>query len=180
MRSSAEKTDDSRARRQWRLIRFSITAFVMFGVWLLFTASFELFSMAAGLLGSVLIAGLTYDVVIAQHQANLNFFLPRPIALLLYFFIIVFYLYQSSVKMLVGIVTGRANPRIVHFRTRLRSDMARMALANSITLTPGTITLDLNDDHLTVHWFFSTTSHAKAAGEAVKGRMEKHIQKVWL
>ena len=131
MRSSARKTGDSRAKRQWRLIRFSITAAVLFAVWLLFTASCELFSLLAGFLGSVLIASLTYDLVIAEHQANLNFILPRPLSFLLYFFIIVFFLYQSSVKMLVGILTGRANPRIVHFRTRLRSDMARMVLANS-------------------------------------------------
>jgi multicomponent Na+:H+ antiporter subunit E len=54
-----------------------------------------------------------------------------------------------------------------------------MVLSNSITFTPGTITLDLNDDHLTVHWFFCNTRHAKAAGEAVKGRMEGFLRKVW-
>jgi multicomponent Na+:H+ antiporter subunit E len=55
-----------------------------------------------------------------------------------------------------------------------------MVLANSITFTPGTITLDLNDDHLTVHWFFCNTNHSKLAGETVKGKIEKHLKKVWL
>jgi multicomponent Na+:H+ antiporter subunit E len=82
--------------------------------------------------------------------------------------------------MLKAVFTRKANPRIVHFRTRLKSDLARMTLANSITMTPGTITLDLNDDHLTVHWFFCDTNHAKAAGEEVKGRIEKFIGNVWL
>lgn len=166
--------------RKWRFIRFLITAIFLFFVWLLFTASCEIFSLLTGIAGSVLIAALTYDVFIPRHQANLRFMLPQPVFLLIYLFAMVFFLYQSSIRMLGAVFTGRANPRIVHFRTRLRSDLARMVLANSITFTPGTITLDLNDDHLTVHWFFCNTSHAKAAGETVKGRMERHIKKIWL
>lgn len=42
-------------------------------------------------------------------------------------------------------------PVIVQFRTDLKSKMARVLLANSITLTPGTITVSLEDDVYTVH-----------------------------
>lgn len=42
-------------------------------------------------------------------------------------------------------------PVIVKFRTRLRTENARVMLANSITLTPGTITVSLEGDELTVH-----------------------------
>ena len=55
-----------------------------------------------------------------------------------------------------------------------------MVLANSITLTPGTITLDVNDDHLTVHWLLCTTKHGKAAGETIKGTFERMLQRVLL
>jgi multicomponent Na+:H+ antiporter subunit E len=44
-------------------------------------------------------------------------------------------------------------PGIVRFRTQLSSPSARMILANSITLIPGTMTLDLQGDELTVHSF---------------------------
>ncbi len=169
-----------RAERIWGIIRFLITAVSMFAVWLLFTASFGTFSLVAGAIGSLLIAALTYDVFIAKHQASLRFFLPNPLHLLIYFFVMFFFIYQSSVVMLAAVITGRVNPRIVHFRTRVRSDVARMVLANSITLTPGTITLDLNDDHLTVHWLFCDTHHMKAAGETVKGRLEPYVQRIWL
>ena len=47
--------------------------------------------------------------------------------------------------------TIRVEPRLVFFRTHLRSNIARVALANSITLTPGTITVSLNDDMFCVH-----------------------------
>jgi multicomponent Na+:H+ antiporter subunit E len=169
-----------KAELGWRITRFVITVTALFVVWLLFTASMKPFSLVMGLAGSVLIAVLTYDVFIARHDASLFFFMPRPLALVVFLFVLVFLIYQSSIRMCAAVFHGRVNPRIVHFRTRIRSDLGRMVLANAITLTPGTITLDLNDDHLTVHWFFCNTNHAKAAGEAVKGRIEKYLGKVWL
>lgn len=169
-----------RIQRLWSAVRFLITTAALFTVWLLFTSSFEWFSVVSGLCGSLIIALLTYKVFIPEHSASRHAFLPRPFRLVMFLMILVYYLYSSSVKMLITIIRGNPNPRIVHFRTRLHSDLARMVLANSITFTPGTITLDLNDDHLTVHWFFCTTNHSRAAGEIVKGRMEKHLQKVWL
>lgn len=42
-------------------------------------------------------------------------------------------------------------PVLVHFRTSLKTRTARVVLANSITLTPGTITVALEDDMLVVH-----------------------------
>lgn len=166
--------------RRWHFVRFLLTTAFLYAVWLVFTASIEPYSLIFGAVGSIGIGLLTHTVFIAYHQANLRYIVPNPLHLLLYLFIIIFFLYQSSVSMLVAVFTGKVSPRIVHFRTRLKSDIARMILANSITLTPGTITLDLNDDHLTVHWFFCDTSHAKAAGEKVKGRMERFIGNIWL
>jgi len=43
------------------------------------------------------------------------------------------------------------SPAIVKFHSGLKSNTARVLLANSITLTPGTITVDLTDDLYTIH-----------------------------
>ena len=48
-------------------------------------------------------------------------------------------------------VEEEMDPIIVKFRTSLKSDFTRMLLANSITLTPGTITVALEDDEYTIH-----------------------------
>ena len=44
------------------------------------------------------------------------------------------------------VITGEINPGIVKFDPRLKTNMGRMMLANSITLTPGTLTVDIDDD----------------------------------
>ena len=169
-----------RAITLWSITRIAITFAVLFILWLLFTFSLDAFSIFAGLIGSLGISLITYKVFIPLHDASRNGFLPRPLSLIVFFLVLFYQLYSSSIKMLLTIIKGNPNPRIVHFRTRIRSDLARMVLSNSITFTPGTITLDLNDDHLTVHWFFCNTTHSKLAGELVKGKLEKHIQRVWI
>lgn len=166
--------------RVWRLTRFAITGVALYAVWLLFTASIDPYSLAAGAVGSVIIAALTHDVFIAEHEAALRSFMPRPLYVLFYMLYLIWSMYVSSVGMLKAVILGEATPRVVHFRTRLKSDLARMVISNSITFTPGTITLDLNDDHLTVHWFMATTIHSRAAGELIKGRLEDQLQRVWM
>jgi multicomponent Na+:H+ antiporter subunit E len=44
------------------------------------------------------------------------------------------------------VITGKINPGIVKFNPRLKTDMGRMMLANSITLTPGTLTVDIDEE----------------------------------
>lgn len=163
----------------WRLVRYLFTTAFLMASWMVFSASWSPFALLAGALGSAGMAAFTYRVFLAEHEAGLKSFLPSPLAFLRFLFLLVVAIYRSSWEMLKAVFTGKASPAIVHFRTRLGSDMARMVLSNAITLTPGTITLDLNDDHLTVYWFFSTTRHAKAAGELVKGRFEASLEKVW-
>ena len=168
------------AAQVWRLTRFAITAVALYAVWLLFTASFEAYSLIAGAVGSIVIAALTHTVFIAEHEASLRSFMPRPLRAFLFMGYLIWSMYASSVTVLLAVIRGEATPRVVHFRTRLKSDLARMVIANSITFTPGTISLDLNDDHLTVHLFLATSLHSRVAGDLVKGRFEDHLRKVWM
>ena len=53
-------------------------------------------------------------------------------------------------------VEEEMDPVIVKFRTGLKSDFTRMLLANSITLTPGTITVAMEEDEYTIHCLDAT------------------------
>ena len=97
-----------------------------------------------------------------------------------YILVIIFKMYVSSFEVLLSIIRGDINPGIVHFRTRLKSDLARVILANSITLTPGTIALHLDDDHLIVHWLNAKTRHSRYAGELIKEQFEKLLKRIFI
>jgi len=89
-------------------------------------------------------------------------------------------MYIASFKVLWQIIRGRINPGVVHFRTRLRSDIARVALTNAITMTPGTITLLLDDDHLIVHWLDTRTTHSQYASNVIAGPFERLLKRIWI
>ena len=62
-------------------------------------------------------------------------------------------LYQSNVDVAKRIIFGNINPGIVKFHPRLRSEEGKTFLADSITLTPGTLTVDIDEDgYFYVHW----------------------------
>ena len=65
------------------------------------------------------------------------------------------------------------DPRMIQFESRLNNEMARFIYANSITLTPGTLTTDVRQDHFMVH---SLTSDG--IDELRKGGMESQIQRL--
>lgn len=167
-------------RTRWNLTRIVLTTSYLFLGWLLFAWSLSPRTLVIGLLQSLVIALLTYPVFIQDDEAARRSQLPRVHVLGVYLLVLVFHMYVASFRVLWRIIRGRVNPGVVHFRTRLNSDVARLALSNSITITPGTITLFMDDDHLIVHWLDARTTHSKYAGTLIKGTYEKILSRVWV
>ena len=67
-------------------------------------------------------------------------------------------------------------PGIVVIKTELKNDLAKMILANSITLTPGTFTLDINNDKLLIHWINVKTDNTDEATKLIGERFEKYLK----
>lgn len=164
---------------KWRVVRFVLTTFYLLAGWILFTGSLEPASILTGTLSALFVALLTYEAFIVESEASWKSLFPRLHWGLAYIFLLLFRLYLSSFQILFSMLTGRTNPRVVHFRTRLRSDIARSIVATSVTMTPGTITLELDDDHLVVHWLRAKTSHSRYAGRLINGGFEAVLRKVW-
>jgi multicomponent Na+:H+ antiporter subunit E len=70
-------------------------------------------------------------------------------------------------------------PGIVKVPMEVKSDIARTMLANSITMTPGTITVDIIGDHLYVHWIYVRSDNPEIYTREVSGRFEKYIKRIF-
>lgn len=74
------------------------------------------------------------------------------------------------------------NPGIVKITTDLQSDYGLAMLSNCITLTPGTITMDIyedgNENAIYIHWIDATTEDTKEASEIIKGRFEYFVRRL--
>lgn len=70
-------------------------------------------------------------------------------------------------------------PGIIRVRSVLKTDTGRTALANSITLTPGTLTMEVTDDGVFyIHWLYVNTLDEEAAAEQVLRRFEWYLQRI--
>jgi multicomponent Na+:H+ antiporter subunit E len=70
-------------------------------------------------------------------------------------------------------------PGIVKVHLELKSDFARTMLANSITMTPGTISVDIVGDDLYVHWIYVRSDDPEVYSRQIAGRFEKYIKLIF-
>jgi multicomponent Na+:H+ antiporter subunit E len=167
-------------RTRWDIARFFITLLYLFLGWMLFSWSVEPGSLLLGLVNASIVAFLTFPIFVADDEAARRSHFPRIYLLGVFLVVLIINMYLASFKVLWQIIRGKTNPGVVHFRTRLRSDIARVILTNSITTTPGTITLLLNDDHLIVHWLDARTTHSKYAHKLIAAPFERLLKRIWM
>ena len=83
-----------------------------------------------------------------KREGGLYVSVPRMIG---YACVVIREIVKANLKLCRVVYRGRPDPVVRVIDTRLKSRMARMILANSITLTPGTITLSCREHELIVH-----------------------------
>jgi len=71
------------------------------------------------------------------------------------------------------------NPGIVKFKTKLKTNYSKMVLANSITLTPGTLSVDVVGDTFYIHWIDVETTDPDEAFKIIAEPFEKVLLKIF-
>ncbi|MDH4269503.1 MAG: Na+/H+ antiporter subunit E, partial [Dehalococcoidia bacterium] len=139
-------------------MNFIVTAVVAYLVYLLLTigsGTVALWSREELIIGAIfaVIAGaLLRNRFIGKDLRMLN---PRRwFTFLAYLFPFFFAMAKANVDVAYRVITGRINPAIVKINPNLKNDLSLTLLANSITLTPGTLSVDVDQktNELYVHW----------------------------
>lgn len=161
------------------------TFIVSFVFWILLTWSFSAQELITGVVVCLLVALFSARFFI--HESGSWLFNPVNLLSALVFWLGVFMaeLFKANLDMAKRCFTGckNINPGIVKIPVDLESDYGQAALANAITLTPGTITMDIIEEdgqtYYYVHWIDVTQPSGKEAGDAIKGTLEKGLRRVW-
>lgn len=161
------------------------TFIVCYILWILFTWSFAPQELIAGVLISLMVAIFTARFFI--HENPFYLFAPkRFFTLIIYCFgIFIWELIKANVDMAKRALNPKLtiNPGIVKVPVELKSEYGLAMLANSITLTPGTITMDIVEEdgknYFYIHWIDVATTDSQKAGEAIKGTLEKWVRRIW-
>lgn len=136
--------------------------------------------IAAGALVAGLVALVMREIVTQRFGRVLN---PvRYFWAAIYLVVFTYYVIKANVEVAYRVLhpSMPIRPGIVKARSKLRSDSARTALANSITLTPGTLTVDISDDGtFYVHWINVLTVDEEEVAKRILGRFEWFIQRIF-
>jgi len=129
-------------------MRYLTLFIIMFLLWMLITLNLALSNIIVGLVAA-LITALVFG---SQFKLNWKkFYNPlRYIWLLIYIIVFVWECIKANFDVAYRVLSPKMpiKPGIVKVRTKLKTSFARVILANSITMTPGTITVDVIDDDL--------------------------------
>ncbi len=164
-----------------RLIYF-VLAFV---VWLILTwpvadGEINVQVVIAGLISSIVVALLFHEMLPKEHHVFIS---PvRVFWLALYVPVFFYYMVKANVDVMYRALHPKMpiKPGIVKIKTNLKTDSAITALANSITLTPGTLVVDLSGDgHLYVHWIYVRSADIEQATECISRKFEWFIKRIF-
>ena len=141
------------------MIAFVITTIICFIIYLLLTTgsgTLGLWSTEEILLGLILslITGfVTRNVFVKKDLRMLN---PVRWIIFVWYIIGPFFVGMAKANFDVAyrVITGKINPGIVKISPDLKTDLGITLLANSITLTPGTLSVDIDEEKndLYIHW----------------------------
>lgn len=154
-------------------------------IWILVTWPFvdgkiDIQVIAAGVIAALIVALLFHEILPKEHRVFIS-----PVRIfwaLVYMPVFFYYVIKANLDVVYRALHPEMpiNPGIVKIKTNLKTESGITALANSITLTPGTLTVDLTDDgFLYIHWINVKSDDLEQATEFIAQRFEWFLAKIF-
>jgi len=157
-----------------------VLGIISFLCWMVLTWTLYLPSLLVGLVVCMFIALWFGDVFVERAK---NFFQIKRLAYLLYYIpVFTYYCLLANFDVAYRVLHPALpiEPGIVKVKTTLTNTTAKVALANSITLTPGTLSVEMTDDgYLYVHWIKVRTADVEEATEMIIRKFEKILKEIF-
>ncbi len=165
-----------------RLIYF-VLAFI---IWILLTWPFlegnkiDVQVVIAGFIVSIFVAIMFHEILPKEHHIFIS---PvRVFWFLVYLPVFFYYVLMANLDVVYRALHPKMpiKPGIVKIKTTLKTESGITALANSITLTPGTLTVDLTDDgFMYIHWINVKSDDVEQATRHISQRFEWFLKKIF-
>jgi len=160
-------------------MRFSIsTALLAFFTYIVFTGSTSPYDLLTGVAIALVTGYVAGGILVKTESKALN--PARWIWALIYFIkyitVIEARAHYAVIKMLF---TGKYRPGIVRVPVRVKSGYAKLLVANSITNTPGTVTVDLRNGYMYINWINVVTKDPEEARKHISLEFEEYAKKIF-
>ncbi|RKX91341.1 MAG: cation:proton antiporter [Spirochaetes bacterium] len=151
----------------------------LFIVWLLLTLNITIPNIVAAAIASLIVT-----IFFTKNTVKVNkkiFQIKRYFWAFIYSFIFLWECIKANIDVAYRVLHPGlpVKPGIVEVESVLKTDIAKVFLANSITMTPGTITVDIIDNNFYVHWIYVKSMDPDVYTERIIGRFEKYIMRIF-
>jgi multicomponent Na+:H+ antiporter subunit E len=162
--------------------RLGLQFVLLFAFWLVLSGKLEVKYLIFGLVSAALVTFVTQDLLEPEESrrkrgpSSVTSLLQTGWGLFSYFLWLINQIVQSNLQVAYLVLHPKLpiEPGLLRFRTRLRSKVGQVILANSITLTPGTITVDLTEGTYWVHALVPS-----AAGSLLEAKMQSRLEAIF-
>lgn len=156
---------------------FLATFIILFGFWICLSGLFDLFHLSLGIISCALVSLISSDLIFSEKRVKKSH-LFQIFRFIKYLFWLLYQIILANLYVAYLVLHPKMasliDPHIIRFKVRLKSDISLTTFANSITLTPGTITVLIHKDHFYVH-----SVDQKVANDLLTGEMEKRIANIY-
>ena len=152
---------------------FVLTALIMFSFWIFLSGKFSFILLLSGIISSLLVSYMSNDLLIGNGDMKLGFI--RTIRFIRFLPWLLWQIVLANIDLALRTLHPKMpiNPMLINFKNNLKTDLGMVILANSITLTPGTVTIDVNENEFLVH-----VISEKAAQSLISGEMQARVKKI--
>jgi multicomponent Na+:H+ antiporter subunit E len=162
-------------RKKSRFQNFAGTAVILYAFWVLLSGHLDVFHLTLGALCSATVAYLFHDLLFVNVRVgDIRIMAWRFIAYIPW---LLTQILVANMHVAALVINPRMpiDPEVIRFKTKLETDISCVTLANSITLTPGTITMDIRDGVFYVH-----ALSRLVADELYAGEMEDRVAHIFM
>ncbi len=158
------------------------TTIFLMAIYIVYTGALTPMDILLGIVGSVIIASFTADMLLKNPSKLID--VRRWLYFIAYTFIYLTVIelkaHLSVIKIILHPRTP-VNPSIVRIPYEVTSDYAKTTIANSITNTPGTVVVDVDDNRKVfyVHWINAKSVIDEEARKQVSLVFEKYAKKIF-
>lgn len=147
------------------------TLFLIVAFWIGLIGEFSIEQVVFGFIIAIIALAFTNYIILEKGSYSEKFYIP-VFSVLKYIFYLIFQIYAAGFSAMKKVLTGHIRVCIVDIETSLKKDFLISLLANSITLTPGTVTLDRNGSRLKIIWLSDYDEDLDTRGKIIKGSFE--------
>ena len=156
-------------------MKYIIAFFILFLNWVIWSGMFDASHLSLGVISCLLIIYMSHDILFTSKKITSKH-LIEVIRFIKYIPWLLYQIVLSNIYVarLVMNPNMPIDPQVIRFKTKLKKNISMVTFANSITITPGTITADIKEGEFYVHCI------SRKVADDLPGEMEDRVAHIFM